>query len=174
MAGLESDKTNEFLLAIAKAIDRKIDSTEAVALLKSGNVSASPKKGPKQTKIPTQMKTDYRKTSKDSKEPAGSKKVKNNVSSDKKPQKDKESNAKLTKHSSKESTEAKKLKTKSQSTEKEKEKGKDSRKEREKKQIQIEEVIKNNINGPEQVVETTTDNHQINGNAVSKSTYTFV
>lgn len=36
VAGLEADKTNEFLQAIGKAIERKISSTEAVAAVKDG------------------------------------------------------------------------------------------------------------------------------------------
>lgn len=49
VAGLEAEKTNEFLIAIARAIDRKIDTTEAVTLVKSGNVSDTQKKEPKTT-----------------------------------------------------------------------------------------------------------------------------
>lgn len=36
VAGLEADKTNEFLQAIGKAIERKISSNEAVAAVKDG------------------------------------------------------------------------------------------------------------------------------------------
>lgn len=43
VAGLEADKTNEFLQAIGKAIERKIDSTEAVAAVKGG-ATAEPTK----------------------------------------------------------------------------------------------------------------------------------
>lgn len=39
VAGLEADKTNEFLQAIGKAIERKIDSTEAVAAVKNGTTA---------------------------------------------------------------------------------------------------------------------------------------
>lgn len=49
VAGLEAEKTNEFLIAIARAIDRKVDTTEAVAQVKSGNVSSPQKKDPKST-----------------------------------------------------------------------------------------------------------------------------
>lgn len=47
VAGLEAEKTNEFLIAIARAIDRKVDTTEAVVLVKSGNVANTQKKEPK-------------------------------------------------------------------------------------------------------------------------------
>lgn len=47
VAGLEAEKTNEFLIAIARAIDRKVYTTDAVALVKSGNVASTQKKEPK-------------------------------------------------------------------------------------------------------------------------------
>lgn len=43
VAGLEADKTNEFLQAIGKAIDRKISSTEAVAAVKNGGSAETTK-----------------------------------------------------------------------------------------------------------------------------------
>lgn len=110
MAGLEADKTNELLVAISKAIDRKIDSTEAVALVKSGNVpTAAPKKDAKASKA--QTKSDPRKAkkeTKDSKEPSTSKKTK--TTTDGKSVKKPESNAKVSKQSSKDSVESKKSK----------------------------------------------------------------
>lgn len=164
VAGLEADKTNELLLAIAKAIDRKIDSTEAVALVKSGNVNLSPKKEPNKSKTSSQNKTESRKTTKDIKDPTGSKKIKNTVNSDKKPQKDKDKNAKLIKQSSKESTDSKRTKTKSHSIDKEK--GRDSKKERDGKLQTQKTNMPKNITGPEHVIENT-DNPQLNGNSVS-------
>lgn len=56
VAGLEADKTNEFLQAIGKAIERKIDCKEAVASVKNG-VTAEPTK-------PAKPKTEKSKTEK--------------------------------------------------------------------------------------------------------------
>lgn len=123
VAGLEADKTNELLLAIGKAIDRKIDTTEAVALVKHGNVSSTPRKESKTTKTSkTQSKSDPRKVKKETKETAATKKTKSTVGSDGKTAKKSDSNAKVSKQSSKESTDSKKAKAKSPTKIKEKEK----------------------------------------------------
>lgn len=116
---MEADKTNELLLAIGRAIDRKIDTTEAVALVKHGNVSSTPRKDSKTSK--TLAKSDARKVKKDTKETAAIKKTKSTVASDGKTPKKSDSNAKVSKQSSKESIDSKKAKTKSPSKSKEKE-----------------------------------------------------
>lgn len=167
VAGLEADKTNELLLAIAKAIDRKVDSSEAVALVKSGNAIEPSKKEPKPSKTQAQNKTETRKPSKDSKEPSGSKKVKNSAGADKKPQNDRDGRAKVSKQSSKDSTDVKKTKTKTKSLSPEKEKPKDNRKERESK-IQKKDADKTVVS-PKQVI-TTSDVPKTNGIVVSKCT----
>lgn len=76
VAGLEADKTNELLQAIAKAVDRKIDSTEAVEIVKSGNVPVKASKDSKQTKTVT--KSDS-KTGKSNKDVAGTKRPRNDT-----------------------------------------------------------------------------------------------
>ena len=43
VAGLEADKTNEFLQAIGKALERKLSSKEAVEAVNNGNTVSSPK-----------------------------------------------------------------------------------------------------------------------------------
>lgn len=108
VAGLEAEKTNEFLIAIAKAIDRKVDTTDAVAQVKSGNVASPSKKDPKSTAT---TKTESRTKGKDSKLKG----------SDTKPSKKSDGNKKAaaTKQSSKDSNEAKKSRTRTQSQGKE-------------------------------------------------------
>lgn len=112
MAGLEAEKTNEFLIAIAKAIDRKIDTTEAVALVKSGNVGSPQKKEPKATaagNVKTTTKAESR--TKGGKDANESKKVKgSDTKSSKKADGSKKTVA--TKQSSKDSNDAKKSKSK--------------------------------------------------------------
>lgn len=66
VAGLEAEKTNEFLIAIARAIDRKVDTTEAVALVRSGNVAGTQKKEPKATTKATTKDTNESKKAKSS------------------------------------------------------------------------------------------------------------
>lgn len=119
VAGLEAEKTNEFLIAIARAIDRKIDTTDAVALVKSGNVAGTQKKEPKATAAggggaKTTTKTESR--TKGGKDANELKKVK---SSDAKPSKKADGSKKgaATKQSSKDSIDAKKSKSKTQSRE---------------------------------------------------------
>lgn len=105
VAGLEAEKTNEFLIAIARAIDRKVDTTEAVAQVKSGNVSSPRKKDPKAAAT---TKPDSRaKGGKDAK-------VK---SSDTKPSRKVDGNKKVaaTKQSSKDSSDVKKSRSRTQS-----------------------------------------------------------
>lgn len=108
MAGLEAEKTNEFLIAIARAIDRKVDTTEAVAQVKSGNVVSPRKKDPKAA--PT-TKSDAR--SKGGKDPK-------RKGSDAKPSKKADGTKKVaaaaaTKQSSKDSNDAKRSRTRTQS-----------------------------------------------------------
>lgn len=57
VAGLEADKTNEFLQAIGKAIERKIDSAEAIAAIKDGTTTV-PTKTVKPAKPAGKLKTD--------------------------------------------------------------------------------------------------------------------
>lgn len=105
VAGLEAEKTNEFLIAIARAIDRKVDTTEAVTQVKSGNVSSPRKKDPKAA-APTKSESRS-KGGKDAK-------VK---SSDAKPSKKTDGNKKVaaTKQSSKDANDAKKSRSRTQS-----------------------------------------------------------
>lgn len=153
VAGLEADKTCELLISIAKAIDRKIDTTEAVALVKSGAANqVATKKDAKPTK------TDGRKGSKDGKDSMAMKKQK---SSDTKPLKKSDSNAKATKQSSKESIDTKKVKTRSSPQSRDKDKDKEKKIEREKK---IDDVHTN-----ERPAQQKIDLSQTNGNAVSKN-----
>lgn len=150
VAGLEADKTNELLLAVARAVDRKIDTTEAVALVKHGNVSNSPQKETKTTK--TQAKSDSRRVKKDTKETTAPKKSKTIAGSDTKASRKSDSNVKVSKQSSKESTDSKKAKTKSPS------KGK----EREKKSVKKEEKVAEKVPTSESI-EPKTEAPQTNG-----------
>lgn len=133
MAGLEADKTNELLIAIAKAIDRKVDTTEAVSLIKSGQLNGTQKKEPKKPST----KTEKGKT--DAKDATVKKKTKaitdNNQT--KKPAKD----AKVTKQTSKDSTDAKKQKLTATTKDKEK------KKERDKKPTEKRETEKRDSSG---------------------------
>lgn len=158
VAGLEADKTNELLVAIGKAIDRKIDSKEAVELVKSGNVGAAPKKEAKPTK--TQTKTEPRKAKKETKEPSTIKKTKSTTES--KSTKKTESNAKVSKQSSKESTDSKKTK-RSPSQNRDKEKEKEKKKERERTATLKTDPVEKAPKPVEQTVEAP----QTNGNVVS-------
>lgn len=161
VAGLEADKTNELLVAISKAIDRKIDSTEAVALVKSGNVAAAAsKKEAKPTK--TQTKTEPRKAKKETKETKESSTIKKTKSTtDTKPTRKTESNAKVSKQSSKDSTDSKKIK---RSPSQHREKEKDRKKEREKTATIKTEAI---VTVPK-AVEQTIEIPQSNGTVVSE------
>lgn len=151
MAGLEADKTNELLIAIGKAIDRKIDTTEAVALVKSGNVNAIQKKDLK-------GKTEPRKINKEAKEPTSTKKSKTNANADVKPQK------KIIRQSTTDSTDSKK-KVQSQSKEGDKDKNKGTKKVRESKISPKKEDAKNIANS--EPVEKNIETSQINENVVS-------
>lgn len=168
VAGLEADKTNELLVAIAKAIDRKIDSTEAVALVKNGNVAAAaaaaPKKETKPTK--TQTKTEPRKAKKETKEAKESSTIKKTkTTTDTKPTRKTESNAKVSKQSSKDSTDSKKIKrSPSQHLDKEKEREKDRKKERERTATIKTEAV---VTVPK-AVEQTIEIPQFNGIVVSE------
>lgn len=122
VAGLEAEKTNEFLIAIAKAIDRKIDTAEAVAQVKSGNVNGTQKKEPKAAAAATKAESRP-KGGRDTNE---SKKVK---SSDTKPLKKTDANKKAApaKQSSKESSDGKKPKSRTSSQVKEPKNGTDKK-----------------------------------------------
>lgn len=163
VAGLEADKTNELLIAIAKAIDRKIDTTDAVALVKSGKANTTQKKESKTVKT-----TDGspRKAVKEPKESTSSKKVK---SSDPKAVKKTVSSSKVSKQSSKESTDSNKVKSKSTSETKEKDKNKEKKKERQKKSTTSKEVPENGdqaaINAAS--IDQVNDGHRMNGHVVS-------
>lgn len=122
VAGLEADKTNELLIAIAKAIDRKIDTTGAVALVKSGKVNDTQKKD---SKVPKVNDASPRKATKEQKESTKAK------SSDTKTTKKTVSNSKAVKQSSKESNNPSKIKTKSATVDKEKNKDKEKHKKQE-------------------------------------------
>lgn len=132
VAGLEADKTNELLIAIAKAIDRKIDATEAVALVKSGNVAgiAQEKKDAKSTKNEPRK---AKKEKKEKKESISPKKVK--TGSDSKALKNSESYAKLGKQSNQDSTESGKPKTTPSSQHKEKNKGNEKERKNEREKV---------------------------------------
>lgn len=67
VAGVEADKTNEFLQLLAKAADRRIDTTEAVALVNSGGHVKPEKKETKAAKVP--VKGDSHKPTKSVKDP---------------------------------------------------------------------------------------------------------
>lgn len=114
VAGLEADKTNELLQAIAKAIDRKIDTTEAVEIVKSGKHkqnNTTQGKEPKSNKV--QVKNETQKANKQAKDPTTSnvKKVKSESNQDttSKSKKKPETNAKPNKQNS---VDSKKSKTK--------------------------------------------------------------
>lgn len=104
IAGLEADKTNELLQAIAHAVNNKIDSGDAVATVKSGKVLANRGKETKPTKV--QAKTDTNKAQKTSKDSTGTKRSKNDSNQTKQSEKKRTSGTatKPTKQSSKEST----------------------------------------------------------------------
>lgn len=164
VAGLEADKTNELLVAIAKAIDRKIDSTDAVALVKSGKVIASPKKEAKPSK--TQTKTEPRKAKKDTKESSTNKKTKSTT--DTIPAKKSESNAKVSKQSSKESVDSKKTK-RSTSQNRDKEKVRDKEEDKKKTDRERTATIKTDVieKQPQKSVEQPIEAPPTNGNVVS-------
>lgn len=59
VAGLEADKTNELLQAIAFALENKLDSKEAVTAVKNGNsIKAKPVKNESKTKAPPAVKAN--------------------------------------------------------------------------------------------------------------------
>lgn len=59
VAGLEADKTNELLQAIAFALENKLDSKEAVTAVKNGNsIKAKPVKNESKTKAPPVVKAN--------------------------------------------------------------------------------------------------------------------
>lgn len=162
VAGLEADKTNELLVAIAKAIDRKIDTTDAVARVKNGTMKTETKKESIKT-----GKTETRKAKKDGKEikdTGTTKKVKSTASVEK-PSKKTES--KLSKQSSKDSIDSRtaKLRSSSQQRDKEKEKEKERKKEREKTAtLKTESPPKVK---PEIMAEPKIEAPHVNGNVVS-------
>lgn len=131
VAGLEADKTNELLQAIAKAINRKIDTAEAVAQVKSGNVKSPEKKVAKGTKSPTKptkaQVTDgsSQKPKKLTKQASTTKNAKDATNSDAKPKKKTENHAKVTKQDSKESIDGKQSKAKKPDGQKEKHRARD-------------------------------------------------
>lgn len=80
VAGLEADKTNEFLQAIGKSIERKIDTKAAVEAVREGTVPSAPEK---KEKLKT-SKTGSNAGSKESKKPiAGTTKSKREASTEK-------------------------------------------------------------------------------------------
>ncbi|XP_055322907.1 TRAF3-interacting protein 1-like [Sitodiplosis mosellana] len=160
VAGLEADKTNELLVAISKAIDRKIDSTEAVALVKSGNVAAAaPKKEVKPTK--TQTKSEPRKAKKETKETKEpSRKTK--TTTDTKPTKKTEPNAKVSRQSSKDSVETKKTKRSSSQGNRDKEKENDKKKDRERTATLKTESVEKVPKAVEQTIEAPQTNGIVN------------
>lgn len=108
VAGLEAAKTNELLQAIAKAVDRKIDSTEAVEAVKSGCVPVKASQISKQTKTLTM--SGVSKTGKSNKDVAGTKRPKNDTNQIKQQSEKNKPTAhttKLTKKSSKDWTDNK-------------------------------------------------------------------
>lgn len=112
MAGVEADKTNEFLQLLAKAADRRLDTTEAIELVKSGKTDKKDQR--KESKQPT--KSDAAKTSKAAKDTtATSKRPKNDAkqaAAAAKPTKKVDGRAKVSKQDSKSSDEVKRSRPK--------------------------------------------------------------
>lgn len=170
VAGLEAEKTNEFLIAIAKAIDRKIDTTEAVVLVKSGNVNNTQKKESKAAAAGgAKVLTKVESRSKGSKDTNESKKAK---SSDAKSSKKTDSGKKAAaaKQSSKDSSEVKKSKSKLSSQNRE-QRNEDKKKESDKKSAPRNEDAEMELKPTEQQPQTNQFDviQNTNGNAVMVS-----
>lgn len=166
VAGLEAEKTNEFLIAIARAIDRKVDTTEAVALVKSGNVSSPQKKDAKATAAAgggakTTTKAESR--TKGGKDANESKKVK---SSDTKPSKKVDGNKKVaaTKQSSKDSNDPKKSRSRTLSQGKE-QRDSEKKNESDKKSSPKNEEPETKVKPTETQPNVVNDIQNTNGNA---------
>lgn len=112
VAGLEADKTNELLQAIVKAINRKIDTTEAVNLVKSGKNLSPEKKATKATKAQSKGENEQKTTNKLTKQASTTKKAKGTTVPDAKPKRKTDNNVKLSKQDSKESNNERKTRTK--------------------------------------------------------------